>query len=67
MKKMKRSARGKSVAKTVHQKAEPDEIFGFLAGKGEIVGDLVSPIFSPSDFSGGDLKTRKSKRKRRSK
>lgn len=35
---------GKPVAKLVPVKAAPDEIFGFLAGKGEVVGDIVSPL-----------------------
>jgi hypothetical protein len=27
-----------------------DEIFGFLAGKGTITGDIVSPIISPKEW-----------------
>jgi hypothetical protein len=32
------------VAKLVPVNAEPDEIFDFFAGKGIIVGDVVSPV-----------------------
>jgi prevent-host-death family protein len=46
--------RGKPVAKLVPVGAEKDEIFGFLAGKGRVVGDVVSPAFSLEEW--GDLK-----------
>jgi prevent-host-death family protein len=46
--------RGKPVAKLVPVGAEKDEIFGFLAGQGRIVGDVVSPAFSLEEW--GDLK-----------
>jgi antitoxin (DNA-binding transcriptional repressor) of toxin-antitoxin stability system len=41
--------RGKPVAKLVplDLKEKKDDIFGFYAGKGKIVGDVVSPAFSP--------------------
>lgn len=42
--------RGKPVAKLVPVDAEPKEIFGFLAGKIEIVGDIVSPILSLKEW-----------------
>jgi hypothetical protein len=29
---------------------ETDEIYNFLAGKGTIVGDVVSPALSPGDW-----------------
>jgi prevent-host-death family protein len=47
--------RGKPVAKVVpvDLKGKKDDIFGFYAGKGKIVGDVVSPAFSPEDW--GDL------------
>lgn len=38
--------RGKPVAKLVPVDTNPNEIFGFLAGKGIIVGDVVSPVLS---------------------
>ncbi|HKS81886.1 MAG TPA: type II toxin-antitoxin system Phd/YefM family antitoxin [Candidatus Acidoferrales bacterium] len=42
--------RGKPVAKLVPVDAESKEIFGFLAGKIEIVGDIVSPILSLKEW-----------------
>jgi prevent-host-death family protein len=45
--------RGKPVAKLVPVEKEGDDIFGFLAGKGKITGDIVSPILSPEEW--GDL------------
>jgi prevent-host-death family protein len=45
--------RGKPVAKLVPADKEADDIFGFLAGKGRITGDVVSPVFSPEEW--GDL------------
>jgi prevent-host-death family protein len=45
---------GKPVAKLVPLDAEVDEIYGFLAGKGVIVGDIVSPcIFNDSEVPSG--------------
>jgi hypothetical protein len=41
-------------AKLVPLDAEVDEIYGFLAGKGVIVGDIVSPcIFNDSEVPSG--------------
>jgi prevent-host-death family protein len=45
--------RGKPVAKLVPVEDQPDAIFGFLEGKGEIVGDIVSPALTPEEW--GDL------------
>jgi antitoxin (DNA-binding transcriptional repressor) of toxin-antitoxin stability system len=42
--------RGKPVAKLVPVGTEPNEIFGFLAGKGVIVGDVVSPILTLKEW-----------------
>ena len=39
--------RGKPVAKLVPLNTETDEIYNFLAGKGTITGDIVSPAISP--------------------
>jgi prevent-host-death family protein len=36
--------RGKPVVKVVPVKPEKDDIFGFMAGKGKIVGDIESPV-----------------------
>jgi len=41
--------RGKPVAKLVPVDKGTDEIFGFLKGKGTIVGDVVSPL-PPEDW-----------------
>jgi hypothetical protein len=49
--------RGKSAAKQFPsdkvKNKNTDDIFGFMAGKGKIVGDVVSPAFSPEEW--GDL------------
>lgn len=45
--------RGKPVAKLVPADDQPDSIFGFLKGKGKIVGDIVSPALTPEEW--GDL------------
>jgi antitoxin (DNA-binding transcriptional repressor) of toxin-antitoxin stability system len=41
---------GKPVAKLVPVQGEPDEIFCFLAGKGTIAGDVVSPAVSRDEW-----------------
>jgi prevent-host-death family protein len=41
--------RGKPVAKLVPLNTETDEIYNFLAGKGTITGDIVSPAISPDE------------------
>jgi prevent-host-death family protein len=45
---------GKPVAKLVPVNTETDEIYNFLAGKGAIAGDVVSPALSPEEW--GELK-----------
>ena len=45
--------RGKPVAKWVPIETERDEIYGFLAGKGAITGDVVSPVLLLEEW--GDL------------
>ena len=45
--------RGKPVAKLVPVEKEKDDIFGFFKGKVEILGDIVSPAFTPEEW--GDL------------
>ena len=45
--------RGKPVAKLVPIGTERDEIYGFLAGKGAITGDVVSPVLLLEEW--GDL------------
>jgi antitoxin (DNA-binding transcriptional repressor) of toxin-antitoxin stability system len=41
---------GKPVAKLVPVSAEADDIYNFLAGKGKVVGDVVSPALSTEDW-----------------
>jgi prevent-host-death family protein len=45
---------GKPVVKVVPVDEEADDIYGFLAGKGSIAGDVVAPAISPKDW--GELK-----------
>jgi hypothetical protein len=33
--------------------ADKDDLFGFMASKGKIIGDIVSPAISPGEW--GDL------------
>jgi prevent-host-death family protein len=44
--------RGKPVAKLVpiNTANDKDDIFGFLAGKGKITGDVVSPALTPEEW-----------------
>ena len=41
---------GKPVVKLIPVIEEHDDIFGFMAGKGKIVGDIVSPVFSEDEW-----------------
>ena len=41
---------GKPVAKLVPITAGTDEIYNFLAGKGTVAGDVVSPAISPEEW-----------------
>ena len=45
---------GKPVAKMVPVREDIDEIYNFLAGKGVIVGDVVSPAMDLAEW--GELK-----------
>lgn len=45
---------GRPVAKLVPVNTETDEIYDFLAGKGTVAGDVVSPVLSPQEW--GELK-----------
>jgi prevent-host-death family protein len=45
---------GKPVAKLVPADDKADRIFNFMAGKGTIVGDVISPALSDEDW--GQLK-----------
>ena len=42
---------GKAVAKLVPIAKDTDEIYNFLAGKGAIVGDVVSPALSAKEWA----------------
>ncbi len=42
--------RGKPVAKLVPVQEDRDEISGFLSGKGQIAGDVLSPVLDLSDW-----------------
>ena len=39
----------KPVAKLVPAEKEPDDIYNFLAGKGKVLGDIVSPALSDNE------------------
>lgn len=41
---------GKPVAKIVPIAPAVDDLFGFMKGKMEIVGDIVSPVFSEEEW-----------------
>ena len=41
---------GKPVAKLVPVKEDTDEIYNFLAGKGSVAGDVVSPARSSEEW-----------------
>lgn len=45
---------GKPVAKLVPADTNTDDIYGFFRGKGEIIGDVISPALSEEDW--GQLK-----------
>jgi prevent-host-death family protein len=41
---------GKPMAKLVPIPQEKDSIFGFMQGRGKIVGDIIEPVFPPEDW-----------------
>jgi prevent-host-death family protein len=41
---------GKPVAKLVPADDQPGSIFGFYAGKGEIVDDVLAPALTPAEW-----------------
>jgi prevent-host-death family protein len=45
---------GKPVAKLVPVNTETDEIYNFLADRGTVAGDVISPALSPEEW--GELK-----------
>jgi prevent-host-death family protein len=42
--------RGKPIAKLVPVRTQEDEIFGYMAGKVKIVGDIVGPVTPLEDW-----------------
>ena len=42
---------GKPMAKLVPILQEKDPIFGFMRGRGKIVGDIIEPIFPPEEWN----------------
>lgn len=42
--------RGEPVAKLVPMERKQDDIFGFLKGKLEVVGDIVSPVIPAEEW-----------------
>jgi len=45
---------GKPVAKLIPADKDSDDIYGFLAGKGSITGDVISPALAGDEW--GELK-----------
>jgi prevent-host-death family protein len=45
---------GKPVAKLVPVTSNTDDIYNFLAGKGAVAGDVISPAVSPEEW--GELR-----------
>lgn len=43
--------RGKPVAKLVPANSQTNEIYNFMAGKGVVTGDVVSPAISTADWN----------------
>ena len=41
---------GKPVAKLVPADSDADDIFGYMAGKAKIVGDIVGPVIPLEDW-----------------
>lgn len=50
---------GKPVVKVIPIKPENDDIFGFMAGKAKIIGDIESPVVPLKDWN--IFKTKKTK------
>jgi len=41
---------GKPVAKLIPVESQADDIFGYMAGKVKITGDIVGPVTPPKDW-----------------
>jgi len=44
---------GKPIAKLVPADESTDDIFNFMAGRGRIVGDIISPALTPDEWGLG--------------
>jgi prevent-host-death family protein len=42
--------KGKPIVKIIPIVSEPDDLFGFMAGRVKIVGDIESPVVSLKDW-----------------
>jgi hypothetical protein len=51
-----------AVAKLTPPDPGPDKFYGFLEGKGKVVGDVISPVLSWRDLPKAGRKIRASKR-----
>lgn len=49
---------GKPVVKLVPAEKQADDLFGYMAGKVKIVGDIVGPVTPPDDWNMSDWETR---------
>jgi prevent-host-death family protein len=49
---------GKPVAKLVPAQKNGDDIFGYMAGKVKIVGDIVGPVTPPGDWKMDDWESK---------
>ena len=52
--------RGKPIVKVIPAESEKDDIFGFMAGKAKIIGDIESPVVPLKDWK--IFKTKKIKK-----
>jgi len=52
--------RGKPVVKVIPAESQKDDIFGFMAGKAKIIGDIESPVVPLKDWK--IFKTKKIKK-----
>ena len=41
---------GKPMARLIPLNEKPASIFGFMRGKGKIIGDIISPVFPEDDW-----------------
>ena len=44
---------GKTIAKLVPADESTDDIFNFMAGRGRIVGEIISPAITPEEWGLG--------------